>query len=1132
MRGTEQATLTRGRTPRAEGFGRGLSPRPVLTACCAFLLLLALGDAHLSAARPLVVEGVEVASEADSLTVRIVTTAADPPAFETFSLRDPDRLVLQLARFRWGPRFNKRLSAGLAGVHRVRVAQYQSAPPVTRLVFDLSVAPERLRYRTVSRPGVGDLEVIFSPPAPSPAAVSAPPGISVPTSPPQTVEPGPPPPEPEPPASVPPEQERPTPEQPEQIVPAPDVPAPPPAAERQAVPRAASAPPQILTWVLAGALALLLVAVVAAHARHRLRARRRHAKLQQSLHSDDVAARSAALRPLAEWPVAELRAVHGMLLEATEDSSPQVADQAKHLLRVAFPASALVSDLAHGPAGSRADAAALLAIHGADIAAEPLFEAVRAAPLVVQQAAFDGLVGLVRCAPLRPLLLALLKQDEEARHVAAEVIRAAGPGAARPLIAALDDTDESVRCGAIEALLLIAPEGSGRAISARLSDPVPQVRARAARALGILETDSHFRKPLLHSLHDSSAAVQQAAALSLARIGGENLTELLTALDQRAAEHPDLRVAEVLLDTIAARCRQPIPALASAVSGLSQSFAAGLLRALERAGRLDEWVQSLGEEDSEKRAMLVSILRAAAAAGISSPLLRGLEAAEPKTQQTCAELLSAAKERAAMEPLSQLLAAPHESVRAAAAHALGDMDGADAVTLLVPALKDPAAPVRTAAARALGRAIPLVGPEPEASREHDAARAAAVGGLTRALEDPVAEVRASAAGALGALQSEEGLPTLIELALRDPEQFVKAAAVGALGKLPSQDVLPLLMDVVNDPDPELRSGAIEVFGRAGDPAVAEVLVNALQDEDVTVRKTAGRALWDIASSGHVDSLAPHIKSPDPRVRAAVIGVIGKVRAAEHAPSLAEAATDPDPFVRAAVMNALRSHGPAAVEHAPAVIERLSDVDAFVRASAVDACAAMLPESEDTAGEILHLATDPDPEVREHVAAALLAYADHGIDAPLIGLLADPARRPHALQLLHEADEEQLRNLVQAARRAPEELRRAATDTLSYLLSTRWTVGDFQPELSSLDPEARMAGLEGLALVATPEAMEEVARLLKADPSTEIRIRALQILAESSEPAAREAVRTAAQNDPDLRVRNAAALLTEYQSPPP
>jgi len=351
---------------------------------------------------------------------------------------------------------------------------------------------------------------------------------------------------------------------------------------------------------------------------------------------------------------------------------------------------------------------------------------------------------------------------------------------------------------------------------------------------------------------------------------------------------------------------------------------------------------------------------------------------------------------------------------------------------------------------------------------------------------------------------------------------MKDAALTALGNMQPGEVPSSLRDAMAESDPDARGRAVEALVAIGGDPAAELLVGALADADAAVRQAAGRGLWDIAADGRAQALLPYLKSPDPKVRCAIAGVLGKVRALECAGLLAEAAADPDPHVRASVVNAFRILGEEAAYYLDAVAARAGDTDPFVRARALEALAAMAPTSADAARHHVLLMGDKDPDVRRAAAACLLSYAKRDIHEPLVDLLSDPARRPQALEALHAADEPVLRKLLTALQDRPAAAASAAADTLSYVLSSRWTADDFRPDLDSLDPKTRLAGVEGLALVGSPEAVAELCRILKADPDSDIRCRTAAILAQFAVPAAQEAARTAAQHDPDPRVRQAAS----------
>ncbi|HSD24793.1 MAG TPA: HEAT repeat domain-containing protein [Solirubrobacterales bacterium] len=65
-------------------------------------------------------------------------------------------------------------------------------------------------------------------------------------------------------------------------------------------------------------------------------------------------------------------------------------------------------------------------------------------------------------------------------------------------------------------------------------DPVPEVRAEAARALGVTGESNESVEPLVAALDDSRAGVRRAATLALGRIPDPRAVEaLVTALGER-----------------------------------------------------------------------------------------------------------------------------------------------------------------------------------------------------------------------------------------------------------------------------------------------------------------------------------------------------------------------------------------------------------------------------------------------------------------------------------------------------------------------------------------------------------------------------------------------------------------------
>ncbi|MFB3881755.1 MAG: HEAT repeat domain-containing protein [Armatimonadota bacterium] len=284
------------------------------------------------------------------------------------------------------------------------------------------------------------------------------------------------------------------------------------------------------------------------------------------------------------------------------------------------------------------------------------------------------------------------------------------------------------------------------------------------------------------------------------------------------------------------------------------------------------------------------------------------------------------------------------------------------------------------------------------------------------------------------------------------------------------------------------------------------LIASLSDDSIAVRRAAEEGLLELASSGGSAELARYLHSDDPKVRSLAAGILGEAAAIGSLPEIARLVDDPDPLVRRCVMYAFARFGEAAADRVSLVQRLLADADSSVRAGAIEALAALLPRSRQAAEEIARLTGHDEPIVRQAAAAASFAYALRGVADPLIGLLADFSRRPQALELLQQADDVVLWRLHLAARSSTEPGAQAALDTLSYVMSTRWSADDFREEIESPDSEARLTGLEALSMIGGPEAARLVRRVAQQDPLPEVRARAEAILAHWREQSETASVR--------------------------
>jgi len=478
--------VTRRLSPNSQQSKSNLTLHLSAAVLCLLVLAAAVSGARASSAEALAVENVVVTGESGALTVEITTSAPQPPEFQTYIYQRPDRLIIDLGGFAWKQGRTAHISAGRAGVDTIRVGQYRSDPPATRIVFDLYVSPDHLSYETIATPGRGRLVFEFAPvagtAAPQPAPV-----------------------EPVAPASVAPEEETSTapasqeatsvePEQETAMAAAMEVaPLPPPVVSGAANPR------KIIGWVLAGVAVVLLIG-----ARWRwfcglVSGRKPRAAVAETAPADAaepeeeefvedaeivVAASEGEPLPIEEVrpETKELPMVAAEEVEAPEAESPVVEeDIAEPVVEVPAEPAVEVPVAEETPAQP---------VETPSVAVSPP----TAAALVAELPDADPDTRMAVLARLKErmgdehgLLLPFLKDaDPKVRAAVAEAvgeIRATEYAGA--LAAALGDPDRDVRISVLRAF-----EGLGEAASyyvdyvkSRLADPDPLVRAQAADAV-------------------------------------------------------------------------------------------------------------------------------------------------------------------------------------------------------------------------------------------------------------------------------------------------------------------------------------------------------------------------------------------------------------------------------------------------------------------------------------------------------------------------------------------------------------------------------------------------------------------------------------------------------------------------
>jgi len=510
-----------------------------------------------------------------------------------------------------------------------------------------------------------------------------------------------------------------------------------------------------------------------------------------------------------------------------------------------------------------------------------------------------------------------------------------------------------------------------------LSDPVPEIRAATAAALGQIGW-GEANPALIAALRDPERAVRSAAAAALART------------------KPDKRKA--------------IPALAASLRADPLGHGDPAVETLGAMGEpavpvAIELLQEANPELTSSGAALLAKLGPAATAAIPS-LINAFHRPERQIRHLAAEALASVGEPA-IEALTLALRDRDPRLRGGAARALQLMgkQASPAIAALIAVLAEPEPPDDPTP------------PQSDDSEEGSNSPQPSPSGYQAAL---VAIGRASVPALLQQLESSDHSP--------------RVHAVRTIGFLGEQGraAVPRLIGLLGHPD--IRLEAAWALGRIGTPARAAVpmLISALKNRDAGLRLRAAEALGRIGENspgqrtplvkrGVVAALASALKDPDRRVRAAAAAACSRIgsQASAAAPELVALLRDPEVVIRLAALRALgqivQHSGPAQ----SALLGCLKDNDRRVRLAAAKAIAGSDLGSDAVIAGLLAALKDPDAEVRAAAAGRLVctngkggfslvegtldqAEADAttlarspGASASLRAALADPDRRVRA-----------------------------------------------------------------------------------------------------------------------------------------
>ncbi len=731
---------------------------------------------------------------------------------------------------------------------------------------------------------------------------------------------------------------------------------------------------------------------------------------------------------------------------------------------------------------SRREASAHLSRMDPGVARDLTLVALRDSDSVVRIHALDAAARLHLSEARRFALQWLSDPDPQLRRAAARlIVDMAEASDVQTLGRTLSDADPTVRALAAEALGRTGSETAVPALLGQLDDQQPRVRVAITRALGRLR-DRRSVSALMGRLHDPDGLVREAAAVALAEIGDRRaIGPIVLALSD--TEPGGRAAAAAALGELGA---------ASTVTELERLAASDMdprvrAAALLAMGRL----RSVASGQALLRALTVlppASLAPSVGGGETEAVMRGFGAAGPTATKLLNECLSQASPRSAL-----------------CARALASADPATAVVPISEALVAGQIPPSSA----LGLLESLASPE-------------SVPAVLQRLErdDSSASDRARAILVLDAIIQRHG-----------PDGRI-AQPVGAVLKRASSTTE--------------RAALIQLLGRAGNASVAEIVASFTSVRwPRSVRRAAYGALRDLHSvdsnatraaigEGRLDALLlVGLDDPDDEVRRAAALATANSGSAELVEPLLARYSVSMPGQRQLLASALRtplgSGSPAQVQAAvrslgaargrlrDAWIESLAPTpraaSLLAAGSLDDADRAKLAEGLDQKDVQLldRLAADGVARVRANAIWRIGAARSASRLTPLFVALddADPAVSANAVA-----------GIARVTAAAGEDMDGGRHEA---------AVGALCGALADPRSAVRQNALAGLLLVGATCPGATTERMLRRDPSQQVRLLAADLLSAASQDAHRASLLACARDDTSGEVRRACALFAERPS---
>jgi HEAT repeat protein len=703
-------------------------------------------------------------------------------------------------------------------------------------------------------------------------------------------------------------------------------------------------------------------------------------------------------------------------------------------------------------------------------------------------------------------------------------------------------TTETTSTVAGDALAELGP-AAVPALVAALTDPLPEVRLEAARALGNI-ADPRAIEPLRRALDDRHFHVRRMAAAALGQFDDPRVLETLTALCLQVEPYYGVRLrAGLSLSTLGEPGRRALADMLSdsrlgvrqlaanalagdsdlVLSSIEPDYEGDLLDPPHDPAILDALVTASRGDASEKNRFVVAHVIQALRRYRGDRALEALVEALGNRSFSFVERGLAAnglrnlKDPRAVGPLLEVLNGVEkdrgEEVREHVAYVLARLGTREAVEGLTAALKNPSAKVRQCAAGALGSL-------------KDPAMADALAAL---LDDPDVD-RVPVAIDLANLGDARGMKIIVGSMTGERQEMITeaivhlgAAAVGPLLEAPrgsdhhakeslaalrDPKAFDALMAIAGDPEHPLRPGAIVALGHLGDKRAGDLMASLINEQYVGP-----------------DALSALAEIGDDRARAPLLAALATARVDQVRSVFADLGRLKDPRTCDAILAAMKQLGlwPLPTDARDPRNQGCEPI--FLNGPRIGGAEALLAAGDPRG---LEVSFDLFGHWSGKSPVRLAALGEAGFQ-PLVAALADPresVRGQAALALIDLAGPRALSSIRAAMPNFTIEDRERLIEALAPMKLNE--ISEFLQRFVETEGRSRLA--EAATQIKDAAAGEFLRQLAAADPDPDLRVSALGHLYPVRVPADREALRRAATADPLRAVRAQAWTRLEKLAP--